>query len=114
VVNNVTYRPSSTESRIDFPGYHPEAMLQRLGAELKLESDLQIAQRLDVDPALISRVRRKRLPIGGVLLVRIHEITGWPTREIRLMYGDRRQVFRLREPGRSKPDGEGDGEAAAA
>lgn len=107
----MTYRPSSTESRIDFPGYAPELLLQKLALELKLESDLQIAQRLDVDPALISRVRRKRLPIGGVLLVRIHEITGWPTREIRHLYGDRRQVFRLREPGRGKPE---DGESSSS
>ena len=56
--------------------------------ELKdLKNDAALARALKIPPYVISKVRSNTLPVGPALLVRLHEFTGLPTRELKEMAG---------------------------
>lgn len=54
---------------------------------MSLKNDAELSRTLGVAPPVISKVRNGTLPLGAVLLIRIHELTGIPTQEIRSMSG---------------------------
>nr|DAH92572.1 MAG TPA: helix-turn-helix domain protein [Caudoviricetes sp.] len=54
-------------------------VIQRLG----LKNDAALAQAMEVAPPVISKMRNNRIPVGPLMILRIHEATGWPTRQIK-------------------------------
>lgn len=76
-------------------GYDPNHFLDTLHANLHLKNDAALARLLDVGPPVISKIRHRRLPVGGALLIRIHDVTGLHIAELRAMMGDRRQKYRI-------------------
>lgn len=73
--------------------YMPASFLDRLEARLKLKNDAALARSLEVTPALLSRIRNRRMPISASLLLSIHESTQIAIGDLRRMMGDSRRLF---------------------
>lgn len=79
----------------DAPQYDPNNLLDGLHANLRLKNDAQLARMLEVGPPVISKIRHRRLSVGGALLIRMHEVTGLKIDDLRSMMGDRRRKHRV-------------------
>lgn len=77
------------------PQYDPNHLLDDIAHKLQLKNDAALARTLEVTAPMISKVRNFRLPVGASLLIRMHEVTGLPVRELQDLMGDRRTKFRL-------------------
>ena len=75
--------------------YDPSGLLDALRENLNLKNDAALAQKLDVGPPTISRIRSGNLPVGASLLIRMGEETGLSIMELRDLMGDRRAKFRI-------------------
>jgi plasmid maintenance system antidote protein VapI len=75
--------------------YNPGNLLDALIERLSLKNDAALARALEVAPPLISKLRHKNLPVGGAILIRMHEVSGLSVRQLRMLMGDRRQKFRI-------------------
>lgn len=75
--------------------YHPHKLLNAAKAQLGLKSDAALARMLAIAPPTLSKVRHCRMPVGPSLLIRLHDITGMSTRQMRTLMGDRRNIFRM-------------------
>ena len=85
--------------------YNPTNLLDFLRRTLELHNDAALARMLDVTPTMLSRVRRRRTPVGASLLIRMHEVTGVSVSELGDVMGDRRSKYRLSEAqGRPKQE----------
>ncbi len=78
---------------ISLPTYEPDSFLDRLQSRLQVRNDAALARSFDVTPALVSRVRNRRMPISASLLLSIHEKTQIAIAELRQMMGDSRRLF---------------------
>lgn len=85
---------NQTESK---PGaeYDPNKLLDTLIERLKLKNDAALSRVLEVAPPVISKIRHQRLPVGASILLRMHEVSLIPVRELRDLMGDRREKYRL-------------------
>jgi len=79
----------------EFPDFNPNQLLDGLHRKLQLKNDAALARVLEVNPPIISKIRHKRLPVGGALLIRIHEVSGLAIADLLSMMGDRRRKFRV-------------------
>jgi hypothetical protein len=77
--------------------YDPNKLIDFLIDRLHLRNDAALSRILEVAPPVISKIRHRTLPVGGVVLIRAHELTGIPTKELRQIMGDRRAKFRTNE-----------------
>jgi hypothetical protein len=75
--------------------YNPNKFLDRLLENLRLKNDAALSRTLEVGPPVISKIRHGRLPVGGALLIRIHEVSGIDITDLRFLLGDRRIKFRI-------------------
>lgn len=75
--------------------YEPHRLLDMLCRELKLKNDNALANFLAVHNALISKVRRRHLPLSSGLLLRIHELTAIEISVLKEISGDRRAFQRM-------------------
>jgi hypothetical protein len=75
--------------------YNPDNLLNALIERLELKNDAALARLLEIAPPLLSKIRHRRLPVGAALLIRMHEVSGVPVRELRNLMGDRRQKYRI-------------------
>jgi hypothetical protein len=85
------YRMETMEQR----NYDPDNLLASLIGRLKLKNDAALSRALEVSPPVISKIRHRRLPVTGSLLIRMHEVTDLSIGELRLLLGDRRNKFRI-------------------
>jgi hypothetical protein len=74
--------------------YDPNHLIDALIKQLKLKNDAALCRALEVEPPIISKIRHRRLPVGGSMLIRMHEATGMSIRELRDLLGDRRKKYR--------------------
>lgn len=63
------------------------ATLDKLTNRLKLKNDAALSRALQVAPPVISKIRHGSLPFGVSLVVRAHEITGIPVRDLKKWLG---------------------------
>jgi hypothetical protein len=84
--------------------YNPDKLLDALLDRLVLKNDAALARALEVAPPVISKIRHRRLPVGASILIRMHEVSNLPIRELRDLMGDRRQKYRLSDV-KGKPKG---------
>lgn len=75
--------------------YNPNRLLDVLRENLRLKNDAALSRMLDVAPPIISKIRHRRLPVGGTLLIRMHEVSGLNITDLRFLMGDRRNKFRI-------------------
>ncbi len=73
--------------------YNPQEFIDGLIARLGVHSSSALAREVGLSPSVISKVRHQRLAISGEILLKIHEATEIPIRELRRMMGDRRKYF---------------------
>jgi transcriptional regulator with XRE-family HTH domain len=66
----------------------PHRLLDAVIEKMHLTSDAALANMLEVAPRVISGVRNGYRPIGASLLLRIHEATDIPIRELRALMSD--------------------------
>jgi hypothetical protein len=50
---------------------------------LELKNDARLSEALEVAPPVISKIRHRKLAIGYAMLVRIHDLTGLPLKQVR-------------------------------
>ncbi|RZT10196.1 hypothetical protein SAMN05216319_1351 [Duganella sp. CF402] len=82
--------------------YDPGQLFDSTIAHLSLRNDRELCRQLQVAAPLLRKMRQRQLPISGVVLLRIHEITGISLLELRQWMGDRRRRFRLSSPGAAR------------
>lgn len=63
----------------------PHALLDALIAEYKLKNDAALARALGVLPPEISRIRNRKRPVQAEFILRVHEATDWPIKQIKEM-----------------------------
>ncbi|MGL4573851.1 MAG: hypothetical protein ACRCV9_03585 [Burkholderiaceae bacterium] len=68
--------------------YDPARLLDHLKRHFGVRRDNELAAALGTDRAVISRLRTGRAVFGPALLLRAHELTGIPTKELRAILGD--------------------------
>ena len=68
------------------PQQNPCKFLDTLIKHLGLKNDAGLARALGMGPPVISKIRHGKHGIGATLLLRAHELTELPTREIRTWY----------------------------
>jgi plasmid maintenance system antidote protein VapI len=77
--------------------YDPDRLLETLIERMNLKNDAALSRALAVSPPVISKIRHRRLPVTGSLLIRMHEVTDLSIQELRQLMGDRRAKFRISE-----------------
>ncbi len=82
-----------SQSLLEMPSYQPAGFLDRLERQLYLKNDAALARSLEVTPAVVSRVRNRKVPVSASLLLQIHEISEIAIPELRRMMGDSRRLF---------------------
>lgn len=75
--------------------YDPNLLLDTLIQKLHLKNDAALSRALEVAPPVISKIRHHRLLIGASLLIRMHELSELPIRELRKLMGDYREKFHI-------------------
>ena len=60
-------------------------LLDAVRNQLLLKNDAALARKLEVAPPVISKMRHGRLPLGASAIISIHEVTGWPVRDIKAL-----------------------------
>lgn len=73
--------------------YTPEAFLERLCERLGARSLSALGRVVGLSPSVLSKVRRRRLAISSEILLKIHDATDIPVRELRRWMGDMRPYF---------------------
>jgi hypothetical protein len=74
--------------------YDPNRLLDALKEAMKLESDLALAELLEIPHAVISQIRHRGYPMSPSILIRMHEVSSLSIREMREIIGDRRKRVR--------------------
>jgi hypothetical protein len=77
----------TNQEMLSMPTYNPSNLLDAVIEKLGLRNDSHLSHRLETTPPQISKLRNKRLPLGDVMLVRLHEETGFSIRELRQLAG---------------------------
>jgi plasmid maintenance system antidote protein VapI len=63
----------------------PHRLLDALIEKMNLRNDAALAKMLEVAPPVVSKHRSGKLPIGASMLIRMHETTDIPIRELRAL-----------------------------
>jgi hypothetical protein len=79
--------------------YDPNQLFDRTIACLQLRNDRELSRILQMASPLIRKMRQHQLPVSGVVLLRIHDLTGIGLADLRQLMGDRRRKFRLSSHG---------------
>jgi len=68
--------------------YKPAYFLAQMIKSLGLNSMGELSIKVDIDPALLCKMRQGNIPIRGQHILRFHEVTGLSVKELRLILGD--------------------------
>lgn len=80
---------------LNYEEYDPEHLLDSVLDRLGLDTDMALAQALQVTPSFIDDIRCKRKPVDAAMLIWIHELTGIDIGGLRNILGDRRVDLRF-------------------
>lgn len=70
------------------PNYDPNRFIDWLiHTVFKVKNDAALSRTLEVSPPVISKIRTRKLPVGPSILVKVHDLTDMPVREIRKHMG---------------------------
>jgi hypothetical protein len=84
--------PTGSDTSSD---YNPNRLLDSLIEVVGLKNDAALSRALAVEAPVISKIRHGKLPVGGILLIRMHEISQLSIKDLRILMGDRRDKFRI-------------------
>jgi hypothetical protein len=91
---------------LEIRDYNPDRLLDALLENFRLKNDAALCRMLEVAPAVVSKVRHRRLPVSAALLIRMHEVTSLEITELRYLMGDRRRKFRISDVQKRKKGSE--------
>jgi hypothetical protein len=69
------------------PSYTPGRLLNHTAAHLRCPCDAQLAHALELNNAILTRVRKRQNPVSDTLIVRIMDRTGWSIQYVRELMG---------------------------
>ena len=72
---------------INSPGYTPNKLINQALMLLNLKTDIELAHLLEIEQAVISRVRHKKHAVSPHTLIRIMDPTGLSIKEVRELAG---------------------------
>jgi hypothetical protein len=72
-----------TENVLRHPDYDPNNLFDMLIDKLDLHSDAELCRYLYIDGGVISKMRYGGTPVSAAMLLRIHEVTGFPIAQLR-------------------------------
>ena len=61
----------------------PNKLLDTLIEKLHLKNDAELCRVLEVQPPIISKIRHRKLNVGATILLRMHETSTIPIRELK-------------------------------
>jgi hypothetical protein len=61
----------------------PNKLLDTLIERMHLKNDAELCRVLEVQPPIISKIRRRKLNVGATILLRMHEKSNIPIRELK-------------------------------
>ena len=61
----------------------PNKLLDTLIEKLHLKNDAELSRVLEVQPPIISKIRHRKLNVGATILLRMHEKSNIPIRELK-------------------------------
>lgn len=73
--------------RLISPLYTPEKLLDFVIKHGKFKNDAALARALDVPHPVVSKTRNRVIPIGPMMLLRLHEVTDLSITELRSLMG---------------------------
>jgi hypothetical protein len=71
----------------DTIAYDPNKVLDAIIEKLQLKNDAALSRALEVAPPVISKIRHHTLPIGATILLRMHEVSDFSIRELKVLMG---------------------------
>lgn len=74
-------------SMLDSPSYTPGKLLDAVIKKLQLRNDAGLCRALEMETTTISKMRNGKVPIGSVILIRMHEVTDLPISELKAFAG---------------------------
>ena len=66
----------------------PNKLLDTLIEKLHLKNDAELCRVLEVQPPIISKIRHRKLNVGATILLRMHEKSNIPIRELKELTTD--------------------------
>lgn len=69
------------------PSYSPNRLINKVQEMMRIQSDLQLAIAISVDRTTIAKIRKKKVSVGASMLLRLHDLTGLPAKELRKWMG---------------------------
>lgn len=61
----------------------PNRLLDTLIEKMHLKNDAELCRVLEVQPPIISKIRHRKLNVGATILLRMHEKSNIPIRELK-------------------------------
>jgi predicted house-cleaning noncanonical NTP pyrophosphatase (MazG superfamily) len=61
----------------------PNKLLDTLIEKMHLKNDAELCRVLEVQPPIISKIRHRKLNVGATILLRMHEKSNIPIRELK-------------------------------
>jgi len=81
--------------------FDPNRLLNVLKENLHLPDDKALCQELNIAPGVMQHIRSRKIPLSGLLLLRMAEVGNQDVGDLRHLMGDRRKKIRLAIPGGS-------------
>lgn len=66
----------------------PNKLLDTLIERMHLKNDAELCRVLEVQPPIISKIRHRKLSVGATILLRMHEKSNIPIRELKELTTD--------------------------
>lgn len=63
----------------------PNKLLDTLIQKLQLKNDAELCRVLEVQPPIISKIRHRKLAVGATILLRMHEKSDLPIKELKAL-----------------------------
>lgn len=82
-----------TKNLMNINTYNPSHLIDSVKQGLRLDSDRALCEALRISPPSLSKIRNKQIPVGGSVLIKMHEKTGISIRKLRALMGDNRINF---------------------
>ncbi|NDP60049.1 MAG: hypothetical protein GZ090_11905 [Oxalobacteraceae bacterium] len=76
-------KTNTSNALMSNPDYNPDRLLDTMIKAMALKNDAALSRRLGVAPPVISKVRHRRIPVSADLLIRLHEHSEMPIKQLK-------------------------------
>lgn len=75
----------SIVSKAGRPVMYPNALVDALLKHMKLGTDRELAEYLEVKPSAVSKIRTGTNVVSSEMILKIHKLTKWPVERIEML-----------------------------